>query len=620
MSCNFRKILAFLALMAFQAVGYEIPFGKGTDAGDTDLYLVPGGRGRIILKYASIPLVALKARSDSNGRAWQSSSGIIATANDDGTVSVRYDDFLNAGTATLVFANGRLKVFQREGDELQREKDKSALCAHPKKHPSLQQLWRPRSAEQMESAKALWWRGDERLRLGYFNPNAAGMLFAELAVLFAALSLLVFQKRWVRIACAALAAGALVALTLTGSRGSLIAFIVGVSAVTLIHFRGRIMRRKVLAGLLLSIAVLAVAMFVAGLATDGRFGRNILAMDEGNVQRIRCWATAPEMMAVAPDGWGDEPGRAYCDWFQDAADNHGLYYLVNSHLTWMVQHGRMFRCAYAAAWIALFALLLAFARRSTARVAIGVWGTFAVGLWFSTVGIFPTLWIVPVLCGGVAIVGIGREIARTGIRTGMGRIAVLLGAAILLGSSAMLAVEAFGRKQANKRAMPVRFDGHVVRIGHGDVRTAILRDDVVLSGDIIGVFGHELREWLVRNPSAGTILVANRPEDLPKDVDRLVAAGKGAARYLKHRAEHFEGNAFCHARETVFLSPPFSPTAVPLTLATLSDVRIVIGEFAAQYDSGYIRERSWVSVIPDVELYIPGWPELVLAVAKGGPR
>ncbi len=609
-----RKILSCLALAALPAFGYDIPVGEGTAAGVSDFYLAPGGKDRLVLKYASIPVMSFDARPGARKRTWQSHEA-TAMEESDGRIDVHHRNFLDAGAATLVFTQGRLRSFRREGDENRKAKDLAFLSAHPKRPPTLQQLWRPRSAERDKAEKASWWRDGARLRLGYFNPNAAGTLFAEIAALFAAFAL-VWRRCGVRLACLGASAAALVALILTGSRGSFIASILGIAITALVHFVPRLGGKRVLLGTMLTVLLGGVALFAVGKMTDGRFGANLLSVDEGNVQRLRCWAAAPEMMAVAPEGWGDEPGRAYCDWFQAPSDNHRLYYLVNSHLTWMVQYGRVFRCAYVSAWLMLFMLLFAFARRKTVQVALAVWSAFAVSLWFSTVGIFPTLWILPALCGGAVLVVVGKELAQGGSGATRRRLALLFAIAVVLGCLTVLALEAIGRRQADAREIPVACDGGTVRIGRGDVHTAIIRDDAVLAGDAIGSFGHELRDGIHATPDAGSVLVVNNPDELPNAVDRLVAAGRGAARYLKHRAKHLGDGAYCHARRTIFLSPPFAPDAVPYTLSSGSEVRLAIGEFAAQFDTQYGRERTWVDIVPGAELYIPGWISKVLEPAR----
>ena len=611
----FQTFLIAAALAALPAFCYDIPAGEGTEAGVSDFYLVPDGKDRLLLKYASIPVMAFDARPDSRARTWQSHEAVV-TETPDARLRLRHRNFMDAGAATLVFADGRLTLFRRDGDERQRQKDLAFLRTHPRQPPRLAQLWRPQTDEKDKADKARWWRDGSRLRLGYFNPNAAGTLFAEMAALLAALAL-VFRRRGFRLACLGGSAAALVALVLTGSRGSFLALACGIAVAALLHFRQHLGRGRILLGVLLSVLLGGAALFGLGKATGGRFGANLLAIDAGNVQRLRCWSAAPEMMAVAPGGWGKEPGRAYCDWFQDSADNHRLYYLVNSHLTWMVQYGRVFRCAYVAGWILLFAVLLALARHKTAEVALAVWSAFAVALWFSTVGIFPTLWILPALCALATFVSGGLALARDGLPGACAkRFGAIAALAILLGCGIIFALETFGRHQAARRTIPVSRAGGTVRVGTGDARTAIVRDEAVLAGNAIGSFGHELRDALGAAPDAGSVVVVDDPADLPASVDRLVAAGKGAARYLKHRAQHLEDGAYCHARRTIFLSPPFAPDAVPHTLSSGSDVRLAIGEFAAQFDTRYEHERPWVTIVPGAELYIPGWASLALASAQ----
>lgn len=608
-----RLAYAFLvcaALAASVAGGYEIPFGPGTAAGESDLRMVPTAYGRLALKYSSMPLLEFDAKGDGT---WAVRSGTAtARAGEGGCIVMEHVDFLKAGPASLTFKNGTLTTFRRECDEARREADVKMLTEHPRRQPTLAQLWRVRTAEQDDAEKARWWGDDSRLRLGYFNPNAAGTLFAEFAALFAALAL-TLRGKWLRTAFAIAVLPAIYALFLTGSRGSFIAFLAGTSLAAACRFGHRMTRRNALLALLAVVVLAAGAIAAAGAATDGRFGANLLAVDTGNVQRLRAWAAAPEMMAAAPSGWGSEPGRAYCDWFQSTNDNHRLYYLVNSHLTWLVQHGRIFRSAYIAAWLAALLLLFAFSRMRMTQVALSTTVTFAVALWFSTVGIFPTLWILPAICTAASLAAIGWDASHSNGKTCASRIAASLVAALFIGCAAPFTLEAWGRHISAKRTIPVASDGTCIRLGHGEFRTAILRDTTVLAGDAIGCLGHELRDWLSSNPGAGAILVADDPADLPATTENLVLAGKGGVRYLKHRSDHVGDGGFCRADRTIFISPPFEPSQIPLTLTQATDVELYIGEFAARLSRGYSRSLPQVTILPGCELYIPGWPALAIA-------
>lgn len=606
-----------IAIAASAAMGYEIRVGEGTTAGASDFYVAPGGHNRLSLKYASIPFANLDATSE---KSWAVRGGAVTAKTDgDGVVTVRFRDFLKAGPATLKFVGGHLRSLERNGDEAQKAKDLEALTTHPKKQPTLAQLWRKRTEEQEERNKASWWKDSSRLNLGYFNPNAAGTLFAEIAALLAALAI-VLRKRGIRIVCAIGAVASLYALFLTGSRGSFISFLAGVALVALCGIGKRWLKPKALLTGLLAVAVAVGAIVVAGKATDGRFGAKLVAIDPGNVQRLRAWSAAPEMMATAPGGWGAEPGRAYCDWFQDVEDTHKLYYLVNSHLTWLVQYGRIFRFAYLAAWMALFLVMLAFAGNRIVKLALCESATFAVALWFSTVGIFPTLWILPGLCVVAAVAAIAYECMRRGAKANFVRLFAATIAGALIGCGTAFALEAVGRRQSEARALPVSFDGKCVKIGRGEAKTAILDDQTVLAGDVIGSLGHTLRGWMAKNSDSGAVIVTDDPSVLPPRIDRLVAAGRGASRYLKFRSAHIADGDFCRAEKTVFLSPQFSPNDVPYTLAQGTDVSFVTGEFAARLTNGNHYDRQWVTVVPGCELYIPEWPSMTLGSTKGGEK
>jgi len=610
MSRVLHSLLLCLALGAAAAYGIEVPIGGGKALVDgSEFYIVPNGRDVLTVKCMAVPVVHLYKAG--GGAEWQSQDlKATATMDGNGVITLQHLDFLKCGPARLVFKDGLLADFERLGGGQVAESDAKSGRVLKGKPVKLARLWIHASEKQVLEAKANWWGDSGRLRLGYFNPNAAGTLFAELALVFFALAVVIRRRIFLRCIFGAAAAIMTIGLFLTGSRGSLVGLFAGAALVVVCRLGRRIFRLRSLVALGLFAVLAAATVFAADRLSGGRLGSDLLTVDGGNVQRMRAWAAAPEMAAAAPAGWGAEPGRAYCDWFQSTDDGHRLYYLVNSHLTWLVQFGRAGRCAYVAAWLACFALLLLFAPRSaTVQVALAVWAAFAVHLWFSTVGIFPTLWIVPAVCGVAALVDIGMQIARDGRVCGR-RAFIGVCAAACIGCVAPLVMERVGRGQAAKRDVPVTFDGKCVRVGSGEPKIAILRDSTVLAGDCIGCFGHELRDWLSRTPDAGAVLVVDDPAALPHEIDCLVAAGMGARRYLAHRKSNIRDDSYCHARRTVFLSPPFGPAAVPETMLAQTDLRIITGEFAARCDEGYSRRTPGVTIVPKCELYVPDWMSL----------
>lgn len=613
-------LIGFAAIYASTAMGYEIPFGEGTEAGETDFYIVPTSRDTLTLKYASIPLIKLTTPTIGDQRIWTTSGRTaIAKGDSKGDITLRLSDFMKAGPAELDFKDGHLRRMVRDSNEEQHNADLNAITTHPEHLPTLPQLWRKQTKEEAEKTKAAWWQGDGRLRLGYFNPNAAGTLFAQLAALFAALAFLI-HRRFAQIAFAGGMLISLYGLFVTGSRGSFIAWLSGIVLMAVFRLGRKMIRPKTIIALLSVIVIAIGVMFAASIMAGGRFGTNLLSIDAGNIQRLRAWMAAPEMMATAPSGWGEEPGRAYCDWFQDTNNNHKLYYLVNSHLTWLVQYGRAFRCSYTAAWLLMLAILMAFASSKPVATALSVCSTFATALWFSTVGIFPTLWILPGICATTALVIVIRNAMRN--RQAFKTLFFLLCASAITGGILPFALEAIGRNQANSRAIPVSFDGCRITLGRGDAKIAILRDDTVLAGNTIGCFGHELRDWLGNNPNAGGIIVTDNPESLPKRIECLVAAGMGGSKYFKHRDAHLGDGEYCLADKTVLISPPFSPSVIPYTFLQRTNTMVIIGEFAARLSKGYGYQMPWVKILPGAELYIPKWPELAFAKtsSEGGAK
>lgn len=601
--------LAFIAISGFSALGYEIQFGGEAGTVESELHLLPNGYRSLGLKLGRRQLAELTMSAENETHYKSESKRFSAVCVGD-RVTVTCSNIFKAGPAELTFEKGYLRRFKRDGNETLRDHDFAILTAKPNRQVRLKDLWRLRRSDELkEKAKVKWWQ-DGRLRLGYFNPNAAGTLFAELSALFTML-VFVFRRRCIRLVCAAGAAIALVALFMTGSRGSFIAFSVGIAVAVLLNLGRRFFRKNVLVRVLLVVVFGVIVVFAIGQVMNDRFGAQLLSLDAGNVQRLRCWLSAPDMMAAAPGGWGEEPGRAYCDWFQHTKDNHRLYYLVNSHLTWMVQHGWLFRSIYVSAWLALLALLFSFIREKSVSVAVAVWSTFAVALWFSTVGIFPTLWFIPVLVLVIAMFSMRHITARkllAVVFTG------LIGALLPFGSLL------YQTRNNGKASLPIHRVTDMTILGQGVPEIFVVRDNFALSDERIGRVGHEIREFLADKPNAAPLAVADGVSNLPERVATLVLVGRGGASYLKYRAEHLADGKYCHAQKTIFVSPPFSPSAIPLTLSTESDVSIMIGAFAAAHEQAYHSPPPWVRIIPDCELYIPGWLDLVLEEHEKGRR
>ncbi len=221
-----------------------------------------------------------------------------------------------------------------------------------------------------------------RLDFGMGNPNAAGALFAVLAI---AVWLIPGRRP---ILYGALSALFTACLLVTASRGALIALLAG-SAVAWATAGFPLFRGK----------RAATICALAGLGLILMFGPRLLSRlghmtpENGSISsRTAIYSRIPAMILAAPGGWGaGEGAKAYENWFQPLDDDRHYKNLLSTHGTWMVENGWGFTMGYIALWMA--ALGLAFRH----PVNLGVLVAWGVACAFSHVGTIWWLWLPPAL-------------------------------------------------------------------------------------------------------------------------------------------------------------------------------------------------------------------------------
>lgn len=119
-----------------------------------------------------------------------------------------------------------------------------------------------------------------------------------------------------------------------------------------------------------------------------------------------------------------------------------------------------------------------------------------------------------------------------------------------------------------------------------------------------------MRAYFKAHGEGKALSIADSVRCLPERVDRLVLAGESGVDYLRERSRHLKDGRFCKAETIVFISPPFPPSAIPESLRRVSNVLLVIGEFAARLEPRYDNPPSFVRIIPRTGLYVPDWMSL----------
>ena len=579
-----RHLLAtlFFAIYAVGSSAYEISFSQDGDDKSVFHY-VPVAHGRWAISALG------KDFSRREGREG---------------AAVKIDKFNKLGAAEMLFYdNGGLKLFSRLGDdEVAREADFKLLSKKiPEGPEKIASLWRKR--DESNRKRQRWWKRDTRLTLWYFNPNGAGLFLAEVVVLLVAISIFFSIRRVWTIVLLALAGVSAMLMLATGSRGGLVALALSLGFM-LLYWACVKWRIK---GFVLSFAALIVlALSVRAGLLGSRYGRDIFERSEGNLQRLQAWRAAPTMMAAAPDGWSEYCGRDYGDWFQDEHDRHPLLYLVNTHLTWMVSGGRVFSYLYCIVWMLLVLVLALWEDRRLKPVVLSMWILFFTANFFSTLGIFASLWVMPIALIAVAIPGLMRLFTRHPIRMFlMAMLSIVVG---IVPTEVMMAI---GKRNLAKMEVPVRREGSITFVGSGEPVVYMVPDYWALSHFIHGSVGRDVREWCEKHPHQGTLALADSIGDLPEKVDRLVLNGIAADDYRRKARSRDSRKSLCKADNIIMLSPMLPLNALNVSALEKKGIDVYAGEFLAEFSGKVSTPR--IHIVPGCELYITNWVDIAFS-------
>ena len=443
------------------------------------------------------------------------------------------------------------------------------------------------------------WKKSGRLRWPFPNPNENGCLYASLALLSC---FLFVMRHWAfRAAGGAIFLASVFALVMTASRGSFLAFAIGLLPVVALRAK-TLVRSKSVWVLVALVAVSAAGWFLthdAKLLTRGFKGSSSWS----NEVRLDMWGAVPQMAVEAPDGWRfAHVGRAYMDWYQPLEVVSMPGSLMNEHLTKIAGYGWTGRFLYVFAWLAGLGLLAVEALRKRNAVPLGIWMMFAVAGWFNPVFSRNSLWIVPWVA--VVLCLCGRPWRGFRVRWAAFAVAV---AAVLAGG--VLGGVAWAGSSAPKRGYPVRASGNRVYVKGCNPRIWIVDDGKALGGVLAC---KEIRGHYAYVPDAPAVGYVRRVDDLPENIHRLVLAGQAGDDWMRKVAGDPEARHHLPA-EVMFISPPFPPSALPPGLFASCKVTLLVGEFNARYEPEYDNPPEWVSILPGMELYLPGWMQFATA-------
>lgn len=490
------------------------------------------------------------------------------------------------------FINGQLRMMQADGVTY---RFPSGAPSFEGDLDSLFPVQKARSWEKGSSGDI--WKGDKkRLRLWFANPNSAGMLFAQVVLLFVALAIRFGAHRaWLGL-CSVAAASSAVGLLCTGSRGALLGCLLGIACLSIPYLKRLFSRRGLV---IVGLAVLCLGGGVLATGQAKRLGNTFTSVDAGNSLRLKVAKAAVQMFADAPFGWtsGEAPARHAClNWYV-FDETHTL----RTHLMTMAELGWIKGFGYLAFWVLLLGIGVAALRRKSAE-PLSLLASFALAGCLNPVYRDWELWLLPGASTMLALWALRRESRRHWLTLLAGA-----GGVAALGVVLMIAT---GKVLPRTAAVSIRGVGNGA-IVNGDVpKVWVVEDAAVLGG--FGFPGREILAFYQQNAAAPALGYVRAVEDLPSEVDTLVLPGRAAATYLARLSE--TGTKSCRARRVLFLSPSVGPDAVPARLLAESDVKWLAGLFAAlRAGSAYREERDWVSLRVGSELYLPGWLEEVFS-------
>ena len=502
-------------------------------------------------------------------------------------VSPRVDWWFRGGTLRAIIENG--KAFGLDYDK---------PIVYENASPA--RLWpAPKEIKRSDVVLKTKWQKGRRLRLWYISPNRAGAFLAFLA-LIALGTALRMRRLSHRIVAGALGVAALVPMTLTGSRGALLGFVIGAATIVVCEIRRLRPSRRTVLFLVASVVIVSVVM---GLILGGGIVRTKKSNRGSDRQRSLVMAAAPKMLRDAPGGWGrfGQVGAAYVNWYQSKADAKLRYNLISDHITNVVGRGWVGGGIYLFCWIGGILTLLLFAWRGGSPIPAALWLVLGTAATFNLILGETSIYALPVL--SLLVFLWGRPWRKPGIFVW----GVAGGAVLAVAVVAGLILWAGDEPGYGPRVRCE--DGNRILVGGAHPARWVV-DDLQMLGHVMT--GRDMRDWYVKHPGAPAVGYLNSVWRIPTDgrVHRLTLAGEAGKDYLKWLKK--KGYPEKMPQSVVFLSPPFPPSEIPEELRQRADVSVVIGEFAARYSREYLTPRPDVTIIPNVEIYLPNWMNFVV--------
>jgi hypothetical protein len=158
-----------------------------------------------------------------------------------------------------------------------------------------------------------------------------------------------------------------------------------------------------------------------------------------------------------------------------------------------------------------------------------------------------------------------------------------------------------GKSMRRPAGISVKSCGRATFVNGDNPRVWIVGDPVVMAGN--GFPGREILSYFKRNPDAEPIAYVYDVEDLPREAECVIVAGRNVPDYLAA----YEKGRVCKTGRLLMLSPSVGPGAVPERLAAETQLLWVAGSLLASHEPSYAEKRPWVKLAPGCERYVPDW-------------
>lgn len=453
----------------------------------------------------------------------------------------------------------------------------------------------PKPRETAKGSTADIWRFEKRLRLWFANPNVAGMLLSQIAIL--CIIVIICATNWKKLLGLFLLLPTLYAVFLTESRSSFLAVIIG--AITCLVIRLHSLKIKDLFKIRHIITFLTVLfIFIGVLYCTGkinRFTEGFYKVDQFITMRKEIAKGHLMALADAPWGWhGDEyPGRTAClNWYVPE-----YKHIVWTHLTQISAWGWFGGGLIIFLW--LFTILLTATLEWSRKTPLSCPIIFAyfIGGLFNPVYRNFELFIIPI--GALIFTLIHNRITLKKC------IMILL---ISLTSSTIISglLVHTGKKLRPKWLPKITVKWNKIIINGDNSKIWVVNDNKVLGG--LGFPGREIIWYYLRHPKVPPLGFVYRVEDLPKDAEKIAICGRATLDYVCK----FTAGEIKPPSNTIFISPAMDIATIPKSLCTATHLVVALGDLAYKRTAEWENLDMVVMYRSGVEFYHPNWMKFVL--------